>query len=108
MTDYWVPTAMLFHRAEADLNDDERASLRYYIAFIDEMDGLRANSAVHRWCATARQIDDFVRERGRMPAVDDPEYPLFDAWIGQQDPATLNSFQRSRVEAIPGWEYHVS
>ncbi|KSU55016.1 hypothetical protein [Microbacterium enclense] len=101
MHDYWTSTALLFHRKREELSDDERASLRFYIALIDDMDGLTPNSAPRRWCAAARAVEEFTREHGRLPAPTDPG-PLH-AWVELQRTAVLNAFQRDRLRAIRGW-----
>jgi len=93
MHDYWTATAMLFHRRQDELNEDERDSLRFYIAFIDDLDGLTPNSAPRRWCAAARVVEDFAREHGRLPASTDSG--ALSSWIESQNEADLNSAFRS-------------
>lgn len=102
MCDYWLPTALLFHRKPETLDEDERASLVFYAAFIDDMDGLVPNSAPRLWCAAAREVDAFARERDRLPAQGDSE--RLSAWIQIQRSRPLNSFQRARLGAIPGMD----
>lgn len=109
MQPFWEPTALLFHRRADDLSADECVSLEYYIAFIDQMDGLPLDNAPRRWCAMAREADRSARQRGGVPEDDDSQVsPELKTWIRAQHRDELNAFQRARLEAIPAWAYAVS
>lgn len=91
---------MLLHRPEDTLTTDEQVSLESFLAFIDEMDGCRVTTFAHRWARRARQVDEASRA-----TVTDPLPSQMLEWIAVQRTADLNSFQRSRLEAIPGWNW---
>ena len=94
---------MLLRRSEDTYTDDERASVEYLLAFWDEMDDLGPFTEAHRWCRTARKIDVVARRLQRLPTGEDGATRTQIRWIEAQKTAQLNSFQRGRLEAIPGW-----
>lgn len=100
MTSFWTPTADLLHRQESTLNADERSSVQYFLAFIDEMDGVGRHSPEVQWARTARQIERVARELGSLA---DGATPSQIGWLEAQKIADLDSFQRARLDAIPGW-----
>ncbi|MFJ4254119.1 hypothetical protein [Microbacterium sp. NPDC090003] len=105
MTDYLTPTAILFHRPSASLNADERAALDSLVACIDEMDGLAATSDAHRWARTARRVEGAAFRAGDLSRADGDLSRAEREWIAVQRRDALNSFQRDRLSAIPGWEW---
>ncbi|PYD00777.1 hypothetical protein B4U78_008605 [Microbacterium esteraromaticum] len=105
MGNYWEITGMLLHRSEGTYTDDERAAVGYLLAFWDEMDNVGPLTEAHQWCRTARKIDVVARRLQRLPTADDGVPRAHVAWIEAQKDADLNSFQRGRLEAIPGWAW---
>lgn len=103
MKDYLTPTAILHHRREETLTPDERSSLEYLMACIDDMDRLRRRSPAHRWTRTAQQMEDIARRVGDLAAAEGELSTAQRRWIEAQKTGPVNSFQRDRLEAIPGW-----
>lgn len=103
MLNYWEPTALLLVRDEDTLTDDERSSLKYFEAFIDEFDGIGGRSAEVVWCRTARLIHAAAHLAGRIPTAAEGMSERQLAWIEEQKNADLNSFQHARLAVIPGW-----
>lgn len=105
VTDYWTATAMLLRRPDDELTTDERASVETYLAFIDEMDGIGRFTALGRWCAAAWRIERPARALGRIAGLSEGATQKDLDWIEEQRRAEMNSFQRARLEAIPGWAW---
>lgn len=90
----------------AGLTPDDRASLASLLAETDEIFGLAVDTAERRWARNARLLRRHVRDLGRVPTGSDPRVGAeLLTWIEHQDPECLNSYQRARLEAIPGWQY---
>lgn len=105
MKDYLTPTAILHHRPEETLTPDERSSLDYLMACIDDMDRLRRRSPAHRWARAAREVEEIARRVGGLSKADSYLSAAQRAWIAAQVSSPVNSFQRDRLEAIPGWRW---
>lgn len=103
MTNYWEPTAVLLHRSDDTLSDDERSSVEYFLAFIDELDGFPPSTPERRWCRLASKVASSAHQLGRLPTLHDGLSRAQIEWIAAQKAATLNSFQRARLGAIQGW-----
>lgn len=105
MKDYLTPTAILHHRPEESLTPDERSSLEYLMACIDDMDRYRRRSSAHRWARTAREIEEIACRAGNLPDAAGDLSTAQRTWIAAQQAGSVNSFQRERLEAIPGWRW---
>lgn len=105
VTNYWTPTAMLLLRPDDALTADERASVETYLAFIDEMDGIGRSTPLGRWCAAAWRIERPARALGRIAGPGEGATQKELDWIKEQRCKELNSFQRARLVAIPGWTW---
>lgn len=103
MKDYLTPTAILHHRPEESLTPDERSSLEYLMACIDDMDRYRRRTPAHRWARTAQEIEDIARHVGDLAEARGDLSTPQNEWIEAQRKGPVNSFQRDRLEAIPGW-----
>ncbi|WP_231924901.1 hypothetical protein [Microbacterium sp. TPU 3598] len=103
MTNYWEPTAHLLHRPEDTFTADEQASVACLLAFFEEMDGVGPLTEDHLWCRNARDVEVFARRLQRLPIARDDAPETLLSWLNVQQSADLNSFQRARLEAIPGW-----
>lgn len=94
----------LLLRDEDTLTDDERASVKYLLADFDVRTGLKPNTKARRWAVMAWKIGRYARKIGRLPTADDPDVTEDQlAWIEAQRGATLNSYQRACLNAMPGW-----
>lgn len=105
MHDYLTPTAILFHRPEQTLTNHERSSLNSLMACVDDMDGYRRRSPAHRWAGSARRIEKLARHAGDLSAAVGDLSNAQRQWIAAQRKGPLDSFQRDRLEAIPGWTW---
>lgn len=105
MKDYLTPTAILHHRREDTLTLDERSSFNYLMACIDDMDRVRRRSPAHRWARTAREIEEIARRVGDLTEAESDLSAAQRAWVAAQVTGPVNSFQRDRLEAIPGWRW---
>ncbi|MFG6402530.1 hypothetical protein [Microbacterium sp. P04] len=104
MTSIFARFGPLLLLDEEQLTTDQRASLDYFDAFVDDMDGMRIASAAHRWSRAAREIARFSREQSRLPQAGDPGVKARHVkWMAVQRTADLNSFQQARLNLIPGW-----
>lgn len=107
MEPYAVPFAQLIDR-DGDLTADERESLTYYYASVNLAEGVPADSEARRWCDMASTVGRIAHMLGRLPIPGDPGVTSQIAdWIQQQLAADLNSYQRARLSALPGWTERV-
>lgn len=103
MTSFWTNTADLLHRREDTLSKDERSSIAHLLAYFDEMDGVEGHSPETQWARVARQIEQYARELGQLPTIQDGASEIQVKWIATQKTAVLSSFQRERLEIVTGW-----
>lgn len=102
----WNHFAALLGRDEHTLTADEKVSRDYFSASIDEGLGAPANDDASRWCRLAREVGYAAKQIGRIPTSKaDGVAPRHLRWIHEQCTTELNSYQRSRLEEMPGWSW---
>lgn len=102
----WNRFAALLGQDEHSLAADEKASRDYFSAAIAETLGAPANDDARRWCRLAREVGYAAKQIGRVPTSRaDGVWPRHLRWIREQRTADLNSYQRSRLEEMPGWTW---
>lgn len=105
MEPYDTAFAALIDCDPADLDADERESLNFYYASVNLAEGLSSESPPRRWCKMATTVGRIAHMLGRLPQSGDPgATPQILAWIEDQKHASLNSYQRARLNSFPGGE----
>lgn len=104
MEDFATPFIALIDRVPADLSADERECLEYYFASVNIAEGLSADTVPRAWCLIAQIVGRIAHMLGGLPKPGDPgATPEILEWIRAQSRGTLNTYQRARLAALPGF-----